>query len=504
MVKLISKRLKDQTALAFVPVLIVAGLIITGLGLWSVGTEAKKTIDKKEPLYKYAMEENTKDAEAYQEQINKAMVLAAVEGGKVAIGTVAGVHDTYLTTTALDAAGAFDTEKRKTAKLDKLDPPPASEDEINRLMQLTEDELDRIVEEVGAMDMIDPATGKEIDFNYSDEEINRLLEETGKLDYGIEKMVKKKVDLNSGLETTPQEKKDIVDETIKNIKKADDSNNKVDLNSWVQTILKGAEKLADQKLIDLRKELARNQLSSDYNTGIVEKYEEYQAKGQGISDTSELAEAKKRLADLYDETKIIETQIKELEDAQQITKDSTISSESEEAKGLTGADKGEADTKPTETTAAATQPTETAPETTPGTELPSELNLKGTISSSEGFYANLTLYINFETQNISGKISYKGLREWETFEMDENGNKIPGTEKTIMRQTTIKGTINGKIDINSKTINGTVSESVSAYAEEQKKDLNESFSYTISGSLNESNNASGSTSDGYVWSASPN
>ncbi|MCL5069975.1 MAG: hypothetical protein M1308_03645 [Actinobacteria bacterium] len=88
--------------MAFIPVLIVASLVITGLSLWSIGTEAKKTIDKKEPLYKYAMENNTEDAEEYQEQINKAMVIAAVDGGKVAVGTVAGVHDTYLVTTALD------------------------------------------------------------------------------------------------------------------------------------------------------------------------------------------------------------------------------------------------------------------------------------------------------------------------------------------------------------------------------------------------------------------
>lgn len=469
MLKLFYERIKDQTGFGLTAVLIVASLVITGLGLWSVGTEAKKTIDNKKELASFVDKNNSEDPEAYQEQLNKALVKAAYNGGKIPITVVAGVHDTYLVNTALDAAGAFDTENKKN---EKLDPLLLSDDEANRLMQLTEDELDRIVEE---MDLTDLLTGDEIDISFSDDEIDRLLEETGNLDYGIKKVVERKVELNSDSGTTPQEKKTIVDETIKNIQKAEDNNNKVDLNSWVQTILKGTEKLADQKLIDLRKALIRSQLSYDYNIGIIEKYEEYQAKGQGISDPSELAEAKRRLEDINNETKIIEAQIKELEGAKQISPESTV-----------------AETTP-ETN---TQPTETTPETNPDTALPSELNLKGNIICSLwGCSIPLTLNINFETQEVTGTFSYSGPFTY-------SGPDPLGKFVQITFSGTINGTVNGWIN-NSKQIRATYTwdETDVGWGPDDPY----SFTGDFLGSLDENNKASGQviTDPAFDWTASP-
>jgi hypothetical protein len=486
MLKLFYERLKDQAGLVFVPVLIVASLVITGLGLWSVGTEAQKTIDNKKELAKFAEEKNTEDAEAYQEQINKALVKTAVEGGKVAVGTVAGVHDTYLANTALAAAGAFDTEKRKTVKLDKLKPLLQTQEELDRLMQLTEDEIDRLMEKVmeDELDRIDEEAGEDPDTGekYSEEEIEWMLQWTESLDYGIEKMVEKKVELNSDPETTPQEKKAIVDETIKNIQKAEKSNTKVDLNSWVQTILKGSDKLADQKLVDLRYKLKKIELSYDYNFSIIEQYEEIQAKGQGISDTTALAEAKRRVADLYDETRIIEAKIKELEDAKKVPESTP-----------------DTVTKPTETIPETnTQPTETTPDTV----LPAELNLKGTMNVKAGFAYQLTLNINFETQVVSGTLAYSGPITWEhVFITDRETGNIIKEAFDITLPTTANGTINGKIDINSKIIEAPYSILLSTTWE--GKSITSEGSSTMSGSLDANNNASGTTSSGASWSASP-
>jgi len=159
-------------------------------------------------------------------------------------------------------------------------------------------------------------------------------------------------------------------------------------------------------------------------------------------------------------------------------------------------------TQPGETTTTVTQPAETSPETAPNTALPAELNLKGNISSSLG--EGITLNINFETQIVSGTISYSGPMTWAVYDIDENGNKIPGTEKNIVLQTTATGTINGKIDINNKLIDASLSESYSAYWEEKNKNLTMSGTTRMSGSLYENNDASGTTTEGIAWSAKPN
>jgi hypothetical protein len=465
MFKLFYKRLKDQTGLAVTTVLIITGLISLGASLWSLGTASEEYKREQIDVTQYGDIKNNPEinpSEAY-EQNKRATAKILLKAGETGAGAYddTGLLGLVVNNTDIlkleeeDAA----SEKRKTVKLDKLEPPPASQEELNRLMQLTEDELDRILEELGAMDMTDPNTGKEIDFGYSDEEINRLLEETGNLDSGIKKMVEKKVELNADSETTPEEKKTIVDETVKNIQKAEDNSTKVDLNSWVKTILKGTDKLADQKLVDLRYKLKRNELSYDYNFSIIQKYEEYQAKGQGITDTAELAEAKRRVADLYDETRIIEAQIKELEDAKQIAQDSEVASESEEAKGLTDANKEE--TK--------TQPDESEQEVTPD-EQEKIVTLCGTVWST--FDEKITMIINFSTGEITG-------------------NVIGNNDE--------KASVNGKITLPDNKI------SVIVTGTWQSSDGEVQFSYDLIGTYYpETNSASGSNAANTgKWSVSP-
>jgi hypothetical protein len=458
MFKLFYKRLKDQTGLAVTTVLIITGLISLGASLWSLGTASEEYKREQIDVTQYGDIKNNPEinpSEAY-EQNKRATAKILLKAGETGAGAYddTGLLGLVVNNTDIlkleeeDAA----SEKRKTVKLDKLEPPPASQEELNRLMQLTEDELDRILEELGAMDMTDPNTGKEIDFGYSDEEINRLLEETGNLDSGIKKMVEKKVELNADSETTPEEKKTIVDETVKNIQKAEDNSTKVDLNSWVKTILKGTDKLADQKLVDLRYKLKRNELSYDYNFSIIQKYEEYQAKGQGITDTAELAEAKRRVADLYDETRIIEAQIKELEAAK------AVASESEEAKGLTEADKEE--TK--------TQPAEAEQEVAPDSQ-EKIVTLSGRVR--DGLNTKLTMIINFNTGEITGNVKGEGA---------------------------LSGNITGKISLPDNKISMTAT---GTWSNEELK-----FSYGLTGVYYpETNSASGRTSGeggGVDWAAS--
>ena len=183
--------------------------------------------------------------------------------------------------------------------------------------------------------------------------------------------------------------------------------------------------MADEKIIDLRKVLKRNQLSYDYNNKILEKYKEINS----VSDPTELAEAQRRLENTSNNIKELQAQLKEPEDAKQMSQEGIDASESQssettnEDSGTTEETIGSTATSSTSTTTGTTTSSTTGSTTTTtvsGTSvLPSNVTLKGSFEEGMG---TIILNIDLKTGKVTGKVSASNYLEG--IKTSWNGNLI--------------------------------------------------------------------------------
>ncbi|MHB1337010.1 MAG: hypothetical protein ACYCXQ_13820 [Candidatus Humimicrobiaceae bacterium] len=137
----------------------------------------------------------------------------------------------------------------------------------------------------------------------------------------------------------------------------------------------------------------------------------------------------------------------------------------------------------TTTTSGTTTTTAGSTSTTENLELPEYISLYGSIG---GYSNSMNLTINLKTGNVSGGINL-------VYSQTETSGD---TTKTCSYS--IKGSISGQMDLETRQINGSFSGSATALTEGcYGKDL----SYSISGKLNENYSAAnGSASNGWSWS----
>ena len=161
------------------------------------------------------------------------------------------------------------------------------------------------------------------------------------------------------------------------------------------------------------------------------------------------------------------------------------------------------DTQVNETTPDATQPDETTPDATqPDETTPIEtLTLNGKVTGLLGKQFPLTITISLITGEVNGSYFRSGEGNCVIWELDENGNEIPGSRKQVYAQFEIGGTITGNMDLNTKIINGDMTSTGSVYYEGETHDVN--IPGTVLASLDENNNLTGTATNTYTIEASP-
>jgi hypothetical protein len=357
------KKLKSQRGDFGLTITVLGVITLIGLGasLYNLGTSAEEKIAKKIPLADYADENNQEDVNKYEEERKKDVVETAIEGGETALGIY---DDTGLLTVA-DKAGLFDIDKNKGNVNNEEEKPKEN------------------------------------------------------LDDGIEKMIRRKVELNSNSKTKPQEIETITDEIATNIKKEeaqfdniDNSIKIIDTDALVKNTLEGIGKLNDKKIIDLKKELKKRTSLYDLDSKIIEKYKYYQSKGMIPKSSTELADADRRLEKVDEEIKEIEAKIKGLELAKEqqefieteVVPEEEIIVEEDEIYGVVEEDIIEETTEEVEEL-----------EVIPEEEITEEveetiITLNGTVTQESPFevqdWTELSITINLETGIVSGTLSW--------------------------------------------------------------------------------------------------
>lgn len=176
---------------------------------------------------------------------------------------------------------------------------------------------------------------KDEDKNKNTQEDNKIkadLENSGlssdPLSVGISKIIKAKIENNSTPGTSPEEIDDMLIKIMQDIEEEeelfdsteDDSDNAVeevdaiiDLISHIGEILETNNKLADQKIIDLRSSLGRAESEKKYLEGIIKEYED--AEKEGRFQTQGITAIKVRLEEAEQKIKDFKTELQKYEEA---------------------------------------------------------------------------------------------------------------------------------------------------------------------------------------------
>lgn len=418
MLNMFYRRLKDQRGGIFLTTLIITGLIALGTSLYSLGEKAEKTMRERVDVTKYADIDISVSGDPNQDHENNTagFVSVAIEGGK----TAAGLYDDTAVLILLDKSGILDIENKDNAS-----------------------DVEDIIESLKSSNL-----------------------PTDPLSVGIAEMVKKKVELNSNFETTPEEIDSRIIEIIQDMKENEiqfdsgrdtsgDINSIIDLDFLVRDTLEINGNLADEEAVDLKKELERNYLSHKYNKEILEKYKALEDMGFIITDTTDIAEAERRLADINNKIEELSSKIQEQEQ-RMLTEEEKI----EETAGE-----------------------EAVLEEEISEEEETIITLNGTVGPGPyitGFNAKIIIIINLDTGIVSGNIKGTGFGEFEGI--------------------TYSDPIYGNMNLETREINALCNITVSGVPDSDRATF---IPTSITGTLSEDTvTARGSASTGADWNTS--
>ena len=257
------KMFKNERGGVVLGILAVTGIIALGIGLFSFGN---KTVDYKKSkvdVTKYDDINASGDPGKVQEKNSDAFVAICVEGGKV----VATTGDDTAILTIPQKLGLFDVKKDKSKN---------TEEENKIKTNLEKNNLPSDPLTVGISKVIKNNIKNNSALDTSSEEIDNMLIE-------IMKEIEEKEELIDSMDNGSGD--DAYDDM-------EDISNLVDMVSSIEQILESNEKLADQKVIDLKSNLNLAESHKKYVEGLIEAYEDAEKKGGILSSTQGLSALK--------------------------------------------------------------------------------------------------------------------------------------------------------------------------------------------------------------------
>lgn len=291
-----------------------------------------------------------------------------------------------------------------------------------------------VLNEVGVFDLKKKKTDIE-----EDKKTETNLENSGlssdKLNVDVSKIIKAKIENNSTPNTSPDEIDAMTIKAMKE-KEIDAATNMV---SHIEKILKINNKLADQKIINIKNNLNRAEFQKKYLEGIIKAYEDAEKNG-GFQNVG-IGSVKARLED---EEKIIndlKTELQEYEDGQEEV--------SEEIVEDTPADE---ETQGTSTDEAVSE--EITEEVTEEV-----IVLNGTMSDPEsGGTMKMSMTINLKTGTVSGIVFIKLYIDDMKFETDVPISGSMNLETRKINAKAGEGKLTGILSADGNSANGTGTE----------------------------------------------
>jgi len=261
-----------------------------------------------------------------------------------------------------------------------------------------------------------------------------------KLNVDIAKTIKAKIKNNSTIGTSPEETEAMMIKIMEDIEEEDklfDSTEDdviIDMVSHIEKILENNNKLADQKVIDLKTKLNRAESHKKYLEGIIEAFEE--AEKEGAFQTGGISSVKADLEETNQAINNLETELQQYDDGQgEVSEDTLTDEETQDA--LT-------DEEVTE------EITEEAIEEV--------ITLNGTVSSGEAAFT-MSMTINLGTGEVSGIIYVRiYLTDFE-YQFEENV-PISGSMDLETRDINAQSgdsKLTGRLSADGNSANGTLS-----------------------------------------------
>ncbi len=284
------------------------------------------------------------------------------------------------------------------------------------------------------------------------------------LTVGISKTIKAKIENNSTPGTSPEEidammikiMEDIEDQDKLFDSTEDDSDDAVkeidaaiDMVSHIKKILENNNKLADQKIINIKSNLNRAESHKNYVEGLIQASEDAEKKGGFLSVTQGLSALKADLEETNKTINNLEAELQQYEDGQgEVSEEETEDTLTDEETEDTLTDEETEDTLTDE------EESEEATE-----EIIEEvITLNGTLSDpAEGGTTKMFMTIDLKTGTVSGMIFIRINNEYvkAEFDMPISGNMNLETREINAQSGEAK--LTGRLSADGNRANGTVS-----------------------------------------------
>jgi len=397
--KLFFKRFKNQNGGVVLTTLAVIGIISLGASLFSFGEKAMEEKKNMVDVTKYSDIKAAGDPGKDQEKNNAAVVEVAVEGGKVGVG----VYDDTGLLIILDKSGALgvsgkedneDKEKNKEIekKLKENDLP--SDPLMVGIAKVTENKVKRNSNSGATQEDIDEA----------------VIDALGKLS-----------ELDELLDSNPGDEDKIGEPEF-------------DIVSHINKILDASGKLANKKVIEIRKELDKTNSEKKYVEMKIKAYKDYEDKGYIVTDASEWSNFDSRLDELNNKISELTAEVQQYEDKPQ-----EISDEESTGNVLTDGEESE----------------EIIEEVAEGV-----ITLTGTIDAPDADTQKMSMTINLDTGSVTGMVylRYDDGGIWFNVDIPISGSMNLETRRINVISGEVKMT--GELSADGKRANGTGSDGI--------------------------------------------
>ena len=382
--------------------------------MFSFGNKALKTKQKLADITKYADIAASGDPVKDQEKNTAALVEISVEGGKLG----AGAYDDTGFLVIIDKSGAFNAEKRNESK---------NNEEENKIKS--------VLENSGLPS--DPLT------------------------IGISKVIKTKIENNSTPGASIEEIDDMLIKILEDIEEEEkllnslkdasdddmgddkeDIGSLLDLPSYIEQALADDGMLAEQKIIDLKKDLGKASSEKQYLEKEIQAYKDYEEQGYIITNTQTLSDMETRLDVINNEISNLEAELQQHNGSLKEVPD-----------------EGNTDSQGTEDipTDGETQDDLTDEEETDET-AESIIILNGSMNIPDAAPQNMLMTIDLETGTVTGIFYLRVDNEGIKLEMDLPISGSIDLETRAIVAEIGEITINGTLSADGNTASGTSSE----------------------------------------------
>lgn len=397
--KLFFKRLKNQNGAVVLTTLAILGIAALGASLFSFGEKAMEYKKNRVDMTKYGDAQASGDSGKDYEKNSAGFVEMAVEGGKVG----AGAYDDTALLTVADKLGVFDVEKKEDKKDEEKNKENKEIEEKLKENNLPSDPL-----MVGITKVTENKVKRNSDSDATQEDIDEVVVDTMEEIQGYEELLD--------------------DEALSDEDKIKEP--KFNIISHINKLLNAKDKLADQEVIEIRKELDKANSEKKYLEKEIKVYEDYEDKGYIVTNASEWASFEDRLDGLNNKISELTTEIQQYEDeSQEVADEEDTSTDEEEPEEI-----GEA--------------------------VESIITLTGTMDAPDSDPQKMFMTIDLKAGLVSGIIYLRINNEDITLDMDLPISGSINLETRVINAEVGDMELNGKLSADGKRANGTGSESV--------------------------------------------